>query len=120
MARPTEQAAVVILVHGCDAEALVQLFRGDVVADGVCHGDPTHGAAARVVKGAKLGEEVLTEAPHLTPIEQDGQYEGRVHLAPEVLREGEVAQHAPQGAEGCRRRPDALVDVRVRRERVVY
>merc|ERR1712086_338865 len=86
---------------------------GDVVADGVCHGDPTHGAAARVVEGAKLGEEVLAEAPHLTPIEQDGQHEGRVHLAPEGLREGEVAQHASQGAKGRRRRLDALVDVRV-------
>jgi len=46
---------VVVLVHGGDAGAFVQLLRGDVMEDGACHGDPAHGAAARVVEGSKLG-----------------------------------------------------------------
>jgi hypothetical protein len=61
---------------------------------GVRHGDPADGAAARDVKGAKLGEKALWEAPRLTPVEQDGQHEGRVHLAADDLREREVVQCA--------------------------
>jgi hypothetical protein len=45
---------VVVLVHGGDTEALVQLLGLDVVADGVRHGDPAHGAAAPAMKGIKV------------------------------------------------------------------
>ena len=56
------------------------------MTEGMDHGNPAHGAAARAVEGAELGEGILAEAPHLTPVEQDGQHKGRgVHLTPDGL-----------------------------------
>lgn len=52
------------------AEALVKLIGFDEVADGARHGDPAHGAAEPVVKGAHLGEEVLAQEPHLAAAER--------------------------------------------------
>ena len=46
------------------------------------HGDPAHGTVAPVVEAAKLGEEVPTEAPHLTSVEQNRQHEDRKKTLP--------------------------------------
>jgi hypothetical protein len=102
VARPAQQATVVVLAHGGDAEALVQLLGLNVVAGCLRHCDPTHGAAAPVMKDAQLGEEVLAQEPHLAAVEEDREHESRVHLAPKGLYEGEVAQHTAQGTKGRR------------------
>ena len=54
------------------------------------------------MEAAKLGEEIFTEAPHLTAVEKNRQHEGRINLAPEGPLEGKAAKHAPQGSKGRR------------------
>ena len=41
-------------------------------------------------------EEALTEAPHLTAAEHNGQHEGTMNLASEGFLDGKVSKHAPQ------------------------
>ena len=79
--RPAEQTATVVLFHSSDSETSVRLHRGDAATSGMLHGDPTHGTAAPVMEAAKLGEEIFTEASHLTAVEQNRQHEDRINLA---------------------------------------
>ena len=80
MADPAEQTTALVLVHGGDAKALVQLLRWVLVANGVCHGDLAHCAATKVVEGSELREEGLAEAPDFGAVEHSGEQERRVHL----------------------------------------
>ena len=57
------------------------------MTEGVYHGDSTHGAAARAVEGAELGEEILAEAPHLAPVEQDWSAQRAVYIWPRMASE---------------------------------
>ncbi len=71
VAEPLEVPSNDVCVDVVQAEALVDISRGDVMEPGAAIRDSTHTASAVIVEPSKFGEHAFGEAPGFCSVEED-------------------------------------------------